>query len=1568
MSKVDDILAKYGAKRSGDMGNLGAASAASSRSDEILRKYGAKRSGDVTYITSDAGEPSLLDRVGNAIAGAAKSTASGYASALGTTQAVTGGVARKNYLTTDIDQWQKELETYRYKAKNADNAEEQKYFLLEAGKTANKIEAARANLKETETAGKAMQQTAKKLSASAQQDIQEAKQGLGKVGSFLVDTGVAGAQMLGDIAVGAVTGGSALPAMFVRSAGSSAQEAREAGGTLGQQVAYGLGSGALSVATEKLLNVSAPFKKVFGEGVLDSAITKATGKLGSTTLGKVALSAISEGGEEFVEALVQPILQRATYSKDASFDLSQALYDAAIGAALGGIGGGVETVTSHKQTAAKPQNPAMPGAGTQTVQTAGTGKGMAKNTVQGKSGGILEQEIERLFGKKNAASKGGGTATIQSPSVSTTPVQTPVAAFSPVETARTKANPAQQKAGVTGQTSALPTSSQELDSSMPQSVSSARDPLVEAIFSGKRVAQAKLSTESFESLAERQDVGIDAGNNAFQIQPENHIDQRTQESVAAKGVNAFTFDHPELHSYMQRAANALIADAELSQTFPVQRRYERTMQGNKVKQAAQTSEHLRKAMDETGLSRSEIIDAAQRIVDDHGQENVKAAKAVELILDDMLTNGYKPMFGEAVAANEAYIAAKGNILGSQPTAQEEADWVKATAPLAEERIDNLGSARGGFSPFTAAQMEYGTMDDGENAVRPDDVPVSTNGTDRVSRSVVTAKGAAVTPDEFVPLLENATMNGDFSYIPITNSDTVQQAMGRITHVGWDAARAEWTANVRRGRAGADITAMGGLLYNHAVNAGDTQAALDIFTDYQQAVRNSAQGLQAARILKTLTPDSRLYMIQRSIESMIERLGLPEGITIDDGLIQEYRNATTDAERDEIIIRMQQNVADQIPSTLMDRWTALRYVNMLGNFKTQVRNIAGNVGMRAVSSTRNAVAATLERLAGTERTKSVTVVRDLLRATSGDFENVRGEAMGEGRYSDERMDPDTFWQGVEERRRIFRTGAMEGYRRATNWAMNNQYFGDEAFSRGAYARALAGYLKAQNVSAAEFTDQDWQRTHSDFLDRARQYAIQEAQETTFRDHNAFSDWVARAGRRQDTPRAVRAVSEGMMPFRRTPANVLLRAEEYSPLGLVNTAVLEIWRRTGGEVTGAEVVNSLAKALTGTGVFALGMALSNLGLLRGADSDDEDQAAFDDLTGHQAYSLELPGGTSVTLDWLTPLAMPLFMGAQLEELRQEDGLELKDLEQALLSIADPMLQMSMMQGINDTLEDLKYTDSSNLGQMAVTAALGYLTQGLTNSLLGQAERVAEDESTMTYVDKESAVPAWMQREIGTASRKVPGWDYNQVSYIDAWGREEEQGDVLERSINSLFNPSYISQVDVDKVESELQRVKDATGSTSVFPDRAEKSVTLNGETKALTAEEYQTYAKALGQERYQLAKEATASSAYKAMSDADKAACIAKLYSVARAKTLKEIFPDYEPSAELAGYLEAESQGVDPVEFYTFKAGINGAKSDEESSRQEKVMAAIDAMEISRKEKDFLFYLKYPKGDAGKAPWN
>ena len=302
----------------------------------------------------------ITERLGNMTSGAMKQWGGSFVNALGTTQAVTGGVMRKNSHQTDKEQLQRELARYEYEAAQADTPEDRTYWEMEAQKARQSLAMREQGLEETKTAGQAMQKKADALSEAGAADIQQAKQGLGKVGSTLVDIGAAGIQMGADIGTGLLTGGSALVPMAVRGFGGASQEARQDGATLGQQVGYGLGSAAVSVATEKLSNVVKPFAKAFGAGVSDdlveSAISRAVSRAAKTAAGKTALEAalrtgagfLGEGTEEFLEDVANPILKRMTYDPSAQFDLEEAAYDFLIGGALGGLGGAVEGVTGAK--------------------------------------------------------------------------------------------------------------------------------------------------------------------------------------------------------------------------------------------------------------------------------------------------------------------------------------------------------------------------------------------------------------------------------------------------------------------------------------------------------------------------------------------------------------------------------------------------------------------------------------------------------------------------------------------------------------------------------------------------------------------------------------------------------------------------------------------------------------------------------------------------------------------------------------------------------------------------------------------------------------------------------------------------------------------------------------------------------------------------------------------------------------------------------------------------------------------------------------------------------------------
>lgn len=301
----------------------------------------------------DVKPQTVTQRVGNTLKGAAKTYGAGFANLSGVAAQGQGGTAMSP--------------VYRAQAETLD----QQIAALEAtlsdpSMTAQDIadtkEAIAIARSEREKYGKIIESGEKaavgaydiadRLADSGAKDINKAKSGLGKAGQLAVDAGVAGAQMGMDIALTPFMGGSALFPMFMRSAGGGAQQARRAGATHEQQVNYGLASGALSVATEKIGNAAAPFKKMFGKGFLDGVIERTMSGLNNSAAGKIALSFLEEGGEEAIEDLIQPALQMIYNGKTlggsySELEASEILNDFLVGGILGGLGGGVEVAANR---------------------------------------------------------------------------------------------------------------------------------------------------------------------------------------------------------------------------------------------------------------------------------------------------------------------------------------------------------------------------------------------------------------------------------------------------------------------------------------------------------------------------------------------------------------------------------------------------------------------------------------------------------------------------------------------------------------------------------------------------------------------------------------------------------------------------------------------------------------------------------------------------------------------------------------------------------------------------------------------------------------------------------------------------------------------------------------------------------------------------------------------------------------------------------------------------------------------------------------------------------------------
>ena len=570
--------------------------------------------------------------------------------------------------------------------------------------------------------------------------------------------------------------------------------------------------------------------------------------------------------------------------------------------------------------------------------------------------------------------------------------------------------------------------------------------------------------------------------------------------------------------------------------------------------------------------------------------------------------------------------------------------------------------------------------------------------------------------------------------------------------------------------------------------------------------------------------------------------------------------------------------------------------MLGNLRTQVRNLAGNTSMGLTVRLKDLIATGIEQLAYIatkgkfERTKALLPGKELRKAASADYDFVADIIATGGKFNDANNANSAFIRGVMEKRKIFVRklfAGLEAYRKGTNWAMDK---GDVLFSRAAYASALAGYLKAHGITETDFDNID-----KALLDKARLYAVQEAQEATFHDINAVSEFVTRRYRGENKAgKALSVALDGIMPFRKTPANIVVRAWEYSPLGITNALVMSAKAfAKDSDVTGAQIVNTWSKALTGSGLFVAGLLLASSGHLIGGPDDDEAEDKFQQLNGEQNYALKW-GNHYITIDWASPSAIPLFMGAQLYQLAQENGFQLRDIETALTSIADPLVEMSMLQGINDTIDNIKYSDNK-LMQLAINAAVGYFTQGLTNTMLGQIERSFEKSRSTTYVDKNKDLPDWLQRTLGKVSAKVPGlWDYNQIAYINAWGEEEENPGILRSLVYNMLSPSYITEDKTDAVSTELVRLDDVNASgRGVFPSTPRKTATFTDKDGTqhkdyqLNADEYVALAKKHGQTQRQIIERMIDNEMYKNLPDEYKIKAIQAAYDYARENAQIEV---------------------------------------------------------------------------------
>lgn len=220
---------------------------------------------------------------------------------------------------------------------------------------------------------------------------------------------------------------------------------------------------------------------------------------------------------------------------------------------------------------------------------------------------------------------------------------------------------------------------------------SKNDPLTQ----GKRVSLLQYANEGnaaeISERLNRGELAVDANGDLYRPKAEEHIDQRDSNTVGERRIKAFQFDHPEVHSFYKEAAANLMEELNYAEKGGgiVKLKEHGAGDDQYIRMKRSASERIAKLLDDEDISYADIERSISAIINDKGQENFAAAKRVELMLDNMLSNGYRDVHGGYHEPNADYLEAKQAIPGASEAAAS-----REELPLWDIEEKNGGTTHG----------------------------------------------------------------------------------------------------------------------------------------------------------------------------------------------------------------------------------------------------------------------------------------------------------------------------------------------------------------------------------------------------------------------------------------------------------------------------------------------------------------------------------------------------------------------------------------------------------------------------------------------------------------------------------------------------------------------------------------------------------------------------------------------------------------------------------------------------------------------------------------------------------
>lgn len=822
--------------------------------------------------------------------------------------------------------------------------------------------------------------------------------------------------------------------------------------------------------------------------------------------------------------------------------------------------------------------------------------------------------------------------------------------------------------------------------------------------------------------------------------------------------------------------------------------------------------------------------------------------------------------------------------------------------------------------------------------------------------------------------------GTDTYVPETNKSQLVQADARINN---SSPEAELKSLMNRATTGGKIEAVdiavGERLIQYYSKVGDKTNLQEAIQATAMAGTNAGKTVQALSMLNHQTPEGQATWIQRSVDKMNNELAKKKGGTItkdSEGNIKvinklgkditdkvdlfdlnpEMIEKITSSKDKETMYKnidsVYEELGEQVPKSTIEKIDSWRYFSMLANPRTHIRNMVGNVAMGKTQRIKDKLAGGIEGIVNKfnpemERTKTIAFANKKTKEfVKEDFKNIDVQSrleLNENKYNPQSR--------LQNSRKTFKHDIFEKtLGKLFNLNDNLLEAEDGLGLKSSYKKALADYITSNKIDVDNITDKQ--------LSKARNYAIEQAKEATFHQANSIATFINQA----NNVKYLKNFKDAILPFVKTPLNVAKSGLEYNPTGLLKTITVDTVKLRKGDITVNKYIDNLSKGLTGTGIAVLGYALADAGMLKASGGDDDKKENYDEATGSQSYSIEIAGKT-YSLDWLAPVGIPLFTGAEAysikntkknekssissDDNKKENQLlnSLENWANGMAKSISPMSEMTMISGLTSALSSYNEDKFSAMGTNAVKS---YVNQ-FVPTLIGQIAKTSDEYERSTTSTKTDLLQKAIDQTKLQITYKIPGLRKTLPVKTDIWGNKQKQEENLPiRALNNFINPSTVKEITKDKVNNEINNLYSKNGEKSILPvSSIDKTFTIDGTTYRMTSEEYSKYKTDYGKNSYNLINNLISTKQYQKLTDNQKQKAIENIYTYVKEKNkvnyAKSVNKEVKTSTLYNTLEDLKKHGGEQSDYLSYIAKTEGISKDKE---KEEILANADYSDTTK----------------------